>query len=144
MTPAAHVRNHVYISTITMPSPLREPQPFLRRPLRFAGRRTTRSMQSERSRPDVTGISTFGQLAENQDRSSRAHYNRLVGALVQEEYARQIPSVWNQRETEWMSDIFDAVRDDIDIGVRSKIQDLLKSEEPPDLNLLELPDKNEN
>ena len=123
-------------------------QTFLHRPIRFIGRRSARNMPINRAGLDGSEFSSSRsgpnlQIPEIQDRSSRAHYNRLVGEIVQDEFNRQRRIAWTLRETELMSNFFAIASEDMEFTVRAKIQDILKFVEPPNLDLLRLPDKNE-
>jgi hypothetical protein len=91
--------------------------------------------------------STRRPLHEGYELGSRAHYNRLVGQLVQEEYyPTNVPyASWSQDNLDWVMDLLDFANDDVDQTIRSKLLGpyLLEFSERPSLDLLDLPDRNE-
>ena len=80
----------------------------------------------------------------------RSHYNRLVGRYIEQEYGTGRVGSFADRQTlgdlEWMLTILDGA-EDLDILVRHQtryqIDNLLQDFQPPDQDILNLPDQNE-
>ena len=127
---------------------LAEPQRFVRRSI------SRSSVVLRRRAPSGSTLTTENQSGSAQraqheinELGSRAHYNRLVGRLVQEEFHPENPTNinWSQQDTEWMMDILDFAHDDLDHFIRTQLLGPAQLEflERPSLDLLELPDRNE-
>jgi hypothetical protein len=140
-----------------VPLVLAEPQRFVRRSISRSALTHRRGPSSQwilsRSNDLLSPVPNSSQSVsqraqhDNNELGSRAHYNRLIGRLVQEELHPHNPpnTSWSQVDLEWMMDIMGFSHDDLDLTIRSQLlgPDHLDFLERPRLDLLELPDRNE-
>ena len=109
---------------------LPEPQPFVRR---------------SRQLPELNASDSASTQDLQRGAGSRAHYNRLVGSIVQDEFFEAIDSDWSEQAVDWVLDVFDAYElyDNRFIRAQCLQDDLLECDHPT-FDLLDIPDQNES
>ncbi len=124
---------------------LPEPRRFIRRSRRAADapRRTQQTVLAPAFDPQHDSLHLAGHPQHARDQS-RARYNRIVGRLNQEEYDRTSHSEWPDSDVDRIANIFVAYQASNNHNIRATVlQNDLNGCEPPNFDLLEIPDQNE-